>query len=162
MANMFLSLSKIEGESRDHIHHGEIEVHDWDWGLNNKASFRLSSEEAAQHTRVQHLIVHKMFDKATPTLMLYCRKGWKIPHGKLTCRKNDGENQVEYLVINFSDIKVNEVKWAPKGEDPRGIPEILELSFFKVQLTYQVQKKDGSLGGASDFPEYDIANPDKT
>lgn len=162
MANTFLSLTNIEGESLDYIHEGEIEVHDWDWGLNNRATFRVSAAEAAQQTRVQHLIIHKMFDKATPTLMLYCAQGRKIPHGRLTCRKNDGEQHVAFLMIDLSDIKVNEVKWAPKGDDPRGIPEILELSFLKVKLSYQVQIRDGSLSGASEFPEYDVGNPDKT
>src|ERR1700753_1234357 len=148
MANTFLSLANIEGESLDYIHQGEIEVHDWDWGLNNKATFRVSAAEAARQTRVQHLIIHKVFDKATPTLMLYCAQGRKITTGRLTCRKNDGEQQVAFLLIDFRDIKVNEVKWSPKGEDPRGIPEILELSFSKVKVTYQVQTNDGSLSGA--------------
>lgn len=160
MANMFLALTNIQGESRDHIHQGEIEVHDWDWGMHNKASFRLKADEAAQHTKIEHLKVHKKFDKASPTLMLYCAHGKKIPEGTLTCRKNDGENQVEYLIIKLHDIKVNEVKWDPKGEDPGGIPETLELSFFKVHVIYKVQILDGSLAGATEFPPYNVANPD--
>jgi type VI secretion system secreted protein Hcp len=162
MANMFLALTNIQGESRDHAHAGEIEVHDWDWGLHNKASFQLTGDQAAQHTKVQHLIIHKMFDKSSPTLMGYCAYGKKIPEGTLTCRKNDGENQVEFLIIKLIDIKVNEVKWGVKGEDARGFPEILELSFLKVRATYQTQIQDGSLAGATEFPIYNIADPDKT
>ncbi len=48
MANMFLSLTNIHGESLDHVHAGEIEIHDWEWGMDNAASFRLDPERGDQ------------------------------------------------------------------------------------------------------------------
>jgi type VI secretion system Hcp family effector len=152
---MFLALTNINGESRDHVHAGEIEIHDWEWGVDNAAPFRLEAEQAAKQTQFQHLTVHKMFDKASVTLMNYCAHGRKIDHGKITCRKNDGDNQVEFLKIILTDVKVDSVKWAPKGEEVRGIPESVELSFFHFKIVYETQIQDGSLSGKSEF-EYDV------
>jgi type VI secretion system secreted protein Hcp len=162
MANMFLSLTNIHGESLDHVHAGEIEIHDWEWGMDNAASFRLDPSEATKQTQTQHLIVHKVFDRASPTLLNYCAHGKKIEHAIVTCRKNDGDNQVEYLKLMFTGVKVNSVKWTPKGEDHRGIPEAVDFSFFLFKVIYQTQVQDGSLAtkegltaGKSEF-EWDV------
>ena len=133
MANMFLKLTNIHGKSRDHKHHGEIEIHDWDWGIENAASFRLEADKAAKQTQVDHVFVHKMFDRASPTLMNYCAYGRQIDEAVITCRKNDGDHQVEYLKIILTGVKVDGVKWAQKGEDPRGIPEIRRVVILSLQ-----------------------------
>jgi type VI secretion system Hcp family effector len=155
MVNMFLALTNIHGESRDHIHAGEIEIHDWEWGVDNAAPFRLEAKDAAKQTQIQHLTIHKVFDKASVTLMNYCAHGRKIEEGKITCRKNDGNNQVEFLKIILTDVKVDGVKWPCRGEEIRGIPETVELSFFHFKIIYEMQIQDGSLSGKTEF-EYDV------
>src|SRR5579859_5317875 len=129
MANMFLLLTKIDGESLDLVYEGKIEVHDWDWGMHNNASFDLTGTKAAQHTRFSHLNIHKKFDKASPTLMLYCAYGTKIPEATLVCRKNDGGVPVDHLKIFLKDVKVNQLTWPIKGSDVGGFDETLERSF---------------------------------
>ena len=156
MANMFLKLTNINGESRDHTHAGEIEIHDWEWGMDNAASFRLNPDDATKQTQTQHLIVHKVFDKSSTGLLKFCANGAKIESAMVTCRKNDGPNQVEYLKLIFAGVKVNSVKWAPKGEDHRGIPETVDFSFFRFKVIYETQLQDGSLGGAHEF-EWDVS-----
>jgi type VI secretion system secreted protein Hcp len=151
MANMFLALTNIHGESRDHAHEGEIEIHEWTWGVTNKAPFRLEASEAAKQTEIGHVTVTKMFDKASVTLMNYCAQGRKIAEGTITCRKNDGEKQVEFLKIKLIDVKIQSVQWPGKGEELRGIPETVELAFFKFHVMYATQIQDGSLGGRNDF-----------
>jgi type VI secretion system secreted protein Hcp len=156
--NMFLKLTNIQGESLDFIHEGEIEVQDWTWGLDNPAPFRLEAKQASKQTEFDVLTITKMFDKSSTTLMTYCASGEKIPTGLLTCRKNDDEQQhVAYLTIELTDVKVDKVSWDGKGEDPRGVPETVELSFSKVHVIYQTQLNDGSLTGQVDF-EFDVAN----
>jgi type VI secretion system secreted protein Hcp len=155
MANMFLALSNIPGESCDHVHAGEIEIHDWEWGVTNAAPYRLEAEDAAKQTVIHHLTIHKVFDKASVTLMNYCTNGKKIEHGKITCRKNDGDNQVEFLKIMLTGVKVDAVNWSLKGEEWRGRPETVELSFFHFKMIYETQINDGSLSGKSEF-EHDI------
>jgi type VI secretion system secreted protein Hcp len=156
MANMFLYLTNIQGESQDHSHRGEIEIHDFDWGMDNAASFRLKEDDAAKQTQTEHLTVHKKFDRASPTLMNYCANGRHIDEAVLTCRKNAGDDQVAYLKIFLTGVKVNSVKWTPRGEDHGGIPETIDLSFFWFKIVYETQIQDGSLAGKTEF-EWDVA-----
>jgi len=160
MANMFL-LTNIPGESLDAVYEGKIEVEDWEWGMHNHAAFQLTGSKAAQHTRFKHLTVHKKLDKSSPTLMQFCTYGTKIPEATLVCRKNNGGGvPVDYLKITLKEVKVTSVDWPAKGSDFGGFPETLELSFHQVQVEYSVQIADGSLGGATEFPLYNIADPD--
>jgi type VI secretion system secreted protein Hcp len=162
LPTMFLCLHNISGESLDDTYYGQIEVVDWDWGMDNNASFNLTGEKAAQHTSYSHLNIFKKIDKSSPTLMLYCANGTKISEGTLICRKNAGGSPVDYLKIHMKEIKVNQLRWPFKGSDEGGLSETLELSFHQVSAEYSVQMADGSLGGTTEFPLHNISNPDDT
>lgn len=153
--NMFLALTNILGESLDQDHKMEMDIFDWTWGMNNNAPFRLVDKDAAKQTTFDSIIVTKMFDKASTTLMTYCANGMKIPEGTITCRKHDGDAPVEYLRIKISNIKVESLNWAGRGDDPRGIPEQVHLSFLNIQVIYEVQRRSGSLVGPNEF-EYSL------
>jgi type VI secretion system secreted protein Hcp len=145
MANMFLKLTKIHGESLDHVHKKEIEIYDWGWNISNQAPFRLQESEATRQTEVGHITIEKIVDKATTALTSHCAFGRHIPEGILTFRKNAGDSQVEYLQITLTDVKVEKVVWDVKGE--HGIKETVDLSFLKFKINYYTQHHLGDLGG---------------
>jgi type VI secretion system secreted protein Hcp len=153
--NMFLALTNILGESMDEDHKMEIDIFEWTWSMNNPAPFRMGEDDAAKQTNINPIVVHKMFDKASTTLMSYCANGRKIDEGTITCRKlgGGGENvkPVEYLKIKLSDVKVDDITWGGRNEDTRGIPEVVTLSFLVVEVIYDVQRRDGSLVGHNEF-----------
>jgi|SRR5581483_8277775 len=153
--NMFLALTNILGESLDADHKMEIEVSEWTWGMSNNAPFRLQESEAAKQTQVNSIVVQKLFDKASTTLMNYCANGKKIPEGTITCRKHGGggeyDRPVEYLKIKIFDVKVDSLTWGGRNEELRGISEHVNLSFLKFQVIYQVQRRDGTLVGPNEF-----------
>src|SRR5271154_31961 len=162
MADMFLQLTNITGESLDIDHETEIEIQDWSWGLDNDASFALRQKGAATpHTSVAHLSVTKMIDNATVPLVQYCAEGTHIKDGVLVCRKNTGDkfgakdtpqkHVDEYWKIELSDVKVLSVKWPGKNPEDRFI-ETVDFSFLKFNITYKME----SLGDA----QSDLA-PDK-
>src|ERR1700756_2134990 len=102
--NMFLALTNILGESLDADHKMEIEISEWTWGMNNTASsFLMGEDDAAKKGHMDAIVVTKMFDKASTTLMSYCAHGKKIDEGTITCRKHAGERPVEYLKIKLRD-----------------------------------------------------------
>jgi type VI secretion system secreted protein Hcp len=151
MGNMFLKLTNFHGESLDHKHHGEIEIHDWGWKIENHAPFRLG-EDMAKQAQVDHITIDKFFDKSTTTLMDYCANGRQIPHGLITCRKNAGDSQVEFLKIKLTDVKIEKVDWSDKGDKNLGIREGVELSFLAFEIEYYRQNNvDGDLGGINSF-----------
>jgi type VI secretion system secreted protein Hcp len=163
--NMFLKLKDITGESLDLDHPNEIEIHNWSWGLDNNASFRLRDEKSATpQTTVAPLTIDKMLDNATVPLVQYCAQGTHIAEGELVCRKNTGDkygseehhkkHQDEFWKIKLKDIKVLSVRWPGVAEEHR-IPETVELSFLSFTVFYQMQTQEGNLTGARHFP-FDI------
>jgi type VI secretion system secreted protein Hcp len=149
--NMFLALTNILGESMDVHHKMEIEVVDWTWSMSNSASFRIVDTNAAKQPTINGIVITKMVDKASTTLMTYCANGKKIDEGTLTCRKHDGDEPVEFLKIKLTGVKVDALGWTGKNEDNRGIPETVTLSFLQVQVICEVQRRDGSLVGPNEF-----------
>lgn len=157
--NMFLALTNILGESLDHKHKMEMDIYEWTWGMSNSVPYRLMEKgDAAKQTTVNNIIVTKMVDKASTTLMTYCANGMKIEEGTITCRKHDGEEPVEYLRLKMFECKVDSLTWGGRNEDARGIPEQVSLSFLRCQVIYEVQRRDGSLVGPNEF---DFVLPDQ-
>jgi type VI secretion system secreted protein Hcp len=137
MADMFLKLTDISGESMDIDHEDEIEVFDWRWGLDNDASFALRDQgQATPHTTVAHLSIDKVLDNATVPLVQYCAHGKHISEAVLVCRKNTGAKYGEkhtpqghvdeYWKIELRDVKVLTVKWP--GKAPEGTSSRLSIS----------------------------------
>lgn len=155
--NMFLALTNILGESMDEDHKMEIEISEWTWGMTHTAPFRMGEDDATKQTNLAPIVVTKMFDKASTTLMSYCANGRKIDEGTITCRKHAGERPVEYLKIKLRDVKVDSLNWGGRGEEGHAIPEVVTLSFLHVEVIYDVQRRDGSLVGHNEF-EFDTAN----
>jgi type VI secretion system secreted protein Hcp len=150
MAEMFLKLTDINGESLDEgipiFHKDEIEISHWTWDLTNNASFELNQKQSTKVT-VQDIIITKACDAATPTLMKYCVLGKHIPNAKITCRKNDGftahgnkVKKLEYLTIWLKDAMVKSVNFSGQGTEQE-LVEVVTLSFAEFEVQYKPQKQ---------------------
>jgi type VI secretion system secreted protein Hcp len=170
---MFLALGNgsallIEGESLDEAHLNEIVVLDWDWGLTNVAPIALKESDDTKSAHVNPLTINKVFDKASPALAKYCALGKHIPKGKFTLRKHGGHlpepgkidnsgDMREFLTIELEDIKITSVGWGAKGgEDERGIPETVILTFLKCKITYKKQDNSGQLTEGPSIFNFDV------
>ena len=142
MADMFLKLDGIQGESIDYEHHNGIEIVDFTWGLTNSASYALTQQDAANNAKVDNVTVTKFFDKSSITLAQFCATGQHIPEGRIICRKNTGDEnhpKLDYLLIVLKKVMVTNVKWAGKEASPgapSGAPETVTLSFLQFHLYY--------------------------
>ena len=61
----------IEGEATDEVHHGEIDVLAWRWGMNQSGSMHAGAGGGAGKVNIQDLLLTKYIDKSTPKLMLH-------------------------------------------------------------------------------------------
>ena len=149
MAEMFLKLTDINGESLDEgipiFHKDEIEISQWSWELKNAASFELNQKQST-NVAVQNVVITKACDAATPTLMKYCVLGKHIPNAKVTCRKNDGftahgnkVKKLEYLTIWLKDAMVQSVNYTGLGTEE--LAEVVTLSFAEFEIQYKPQKQ---------------------
>jgi type VI secretion system secreted protein Hcp len=150
MAEMFLKLDGIEGESLDSSHGGEIEIKSWGWVTENHVRWDVNQGGQSTKVDVNHIYLEKICDKASVTLYQDCVTGKHIKSGTITCRKNDGDQKVEYLVVKLTDIMVTKVEFSGDGES-QSLKETVGLSFAEFRLDYKVQNDTGSAGGAKSF-----------
>jgi len=151
MSEMFLKLDGIDGESLDAAHGGEIEIKGWGWVTTNAVRWDVNQGGQSTKVEVKEINIDKSCDKASVTLYQNCVTGKHIKNGTITCRKNDGEQKVEYLIVKLTDIMVARVEFQGDG-DAQALKETIQLSFAEFRMDYKVQNDAGSAaGGAKSF-----------
>jgi type VI secretion system secreted protein Hcp len=160
MADMFLMLDGIKGESIDALYRDHIEIHGWEWHIENNASISLTPGDAVKHTSFRSIKLDKLYDVSSVTLMNFCALGKHIPKGTLACRKNIGSRNVdnqsgevakmEYLILELKNIKVDKIEWPGRCE-PQIVAESVTLTFNEFAMTYQLQNERGDPVGAVEF-----------
>ena len=150
MAEMFLRLDGVKGESLDQTHSDEIELKKWDWTTSNHVKWDLNQGGQSTKVDVKEITIEKICDKAAVILYQCCVTGKHIPTARITCRKNDGDQKVEYLTVDLKDIMVSEVAWNGDGGEQM-LPETVKLSFAEFKLNYSVQADAGTAAGATSF-----------
>src|SRR6185436_17142128 len=106
--DLFMVVDGIKGESKDKAHKEAIDVLAWSWGLSNSGSFHTGGGGGSGKVNVNDLSFTKYVDKASADLQLFCCNGKHIPKAKLIVRKA-GENPLEYLTIELTDVLVTGV-----------------------------------------------------
>jgi len=152
--DMYLKLDKIDGESQDDAHKGEVDVLAWSWGMSQSGNMHMGGGGGAGKVAIQDISITKYVDKASATLMKYCSQGDHIPNALLTVRKAGGK-PLEYIKIKMSDVLVSSISTGGSGGEDR-LTENVTLNFAKVENTYTEQKPTGDKGAEIEF-KYDIA-----
>ena len=150
MAEMFLILDGIEGESLDQKYHGKIEIKNWEWHTKNNVRWDINQGGQSTKVDIQDIDLKKICDKASVTLYQCCVTGKHIKNGKIVCRKNDGDSKVEYLIVTLTDIMITKVDWMGDGQSP-SLDENVSLSFAEFRLDYSVQADTGNPAGGKSF-----------
>jgi len=155
MADTYLKIDGITGESDDDKHPNEIVVSSWSWGANHSGSAQSQVGKGGGSGRVvvRDLQITKAMDKSSPVIAQSCASHKHFPTATLTCRVQ-GDTPLEYLVIKFSDVVISSIHW--NGHDGGGKPsENVTLSFAKYEMDYTPQMADGS-GGPKVHGGWDI------
>lgn len=141
----FLKIDGIDGESMDAKHSNEIEVITWNWSESQTGTMGQGGGGGAGKVSMQDFAFTMYTCKASPKLLLHCANGKHIPKATLIGRKA-GEQQQEYLKIEFSDFLVSHFSTGGSGSDIRPVDNIA-FNFSKIEYEYKAQKKDGTLDG---------------
>jgi type VI secretion system secreted protein Hcp len=155
MAEMFLKLDGIEGESLDSVHGGEIELALWGWTTTNTVRWDVNQGGQSTKVELKDIELEKVCDKATVTLYQCCVTGKHIRHGTITCRKNDGEQKVEYMVLHMKDIMVTKVQFTGDGSS-QSLKETVGLSFAEFRMDYKLQNDSGNAAGGAKSYQFNI------
>ena len=140
MANYFLKIDGIAGESSDAKHKGEIELVSFQWGLTQSGTQAGGGGGGAGKVQFQDFHFTQQTQKSSPALMLACASGQHIKGAVLTGRRT-GKVQLEFLTIKFTDVLVSSFQEAAGGDE---VPiEEVGLDYARIQVTYRPQDASG-------------------
>ncbi len=151
IADIYLKIQGIDGEAQDKEHKNEIEIRTWSWGAQNAGSMSSGTGGGKGKVDVHDLRVSKLACKATPEIIKAVCNHKHFPSAKLTVRKH-GENPLDYLVIELSDVLIT--NYSSSGSGPE-VHEDLTLNFAKIKLEYKIQDNKGKQA-ASPTVTYDV------
>jgi len=143
MADIFIWIEGIAGESQDASHAGEIDVLSWHWSITQRSSMHSGSGGVAAKATVSDLHFMHEIDRASPNLASYCFQGKHIPRVLLTMRKAGGI-PFEYLKIRMYDVVISLVE--PAAGDGIAL-EHVALSFARMKKEYVMQSPIGGSQG---------------
>jgi type VI secretion system secreted protein Hcp len=145
VADFFLQITGIAGESTDAKHKGWIDVDAWSWGETNAGTVSAGGGGGAGKVQVQDLSFTTRVSKASPKLFLACATGQHMKEAKLVA-VHSGAMQQEFLAWTFSDILVS--SYQTGGAEGDLVMDQVSLNFAKLKVEYKAQKADGSLEGS--------------
>lgn len=151
MADIFIKINGIAGESRDSVHNGEIEVVSWHWKMAQASPMMSGSGGGAGKATIHDLRFVHQIDRASPNLMRYCLTGRHIPEVVLSVRKAGGK-PLDFLTLRMGDVVIASVE--PIVFD-NNYYESVSLSFSRVKQEYKLQNELG-LGAGAVTASFDI------
>jgi type VI secretion system secreted protein Hcp len=147
----FMKIEGIPGESKiTEKHRNEVDVLSWSWGMNHPISGGGGPE-------VEDFRFRKTIDKATPILFLSCCDGKHIDEATLTVSRHIEKVRFDYYKVKMTDVIVTSV--GPKEGDMGPPTEEVSFNFSKIEMTYIVQKADGTAGQKY---QGECLNPERT
>jgi type VI secretion system secreted protein Hcp len=143
MADYYLQITGIAGESKEAKHKDWIDVLSWSFGESNAGAAAAGGGAGAGKVQMSDFNFMKATSKASPKLFLACAQGQRMKEAKLSAVKT-GAMQQEYLSWTFSDVLISSYQTTGSGGDIS--MDSVSLAFSKVQVEYKPQNPDGSLG----------------
>ena len=142
MADYFLQITGIAGESKEAKHKDWIDVLSWSFGESNPVLPAAGGGGGAGKVQKNDFNFMAATSKASPKLFLACATGQHMKEAKLSAVKA-GAMQQEYLSWTFADVLVTSYQTSGSGGDIS--MDSVSLAFSKVKVEYKAQKADGSL-----------------
>jgi len=141
LADIFLKIEGIKGESLDSKHKDEIELVGFSWGVTNPAGGGAGGGGGAGKAHFQDFHVTMRVNKASPVLFLSCASGKHIKEANLSVRRAQ-PTPIEYLKIKFTDVLVSSFEEAAGGGDAP--QEMVAFNFGKIAVEYTPQSPRGA------------------
>jgi type VI secretion system secreted protein Hcp len=139
VAEYFLKLDGISGESQDAKHKNEIELVSFSWGVAQLGAERGLAGAGAGRAQFQDFHFVMRVNKASAQLFLATASGKHIKEARLSARRAV-KKQLEYLKIKFSDVLITSFEQAGGEDEP---VESVAFDFAKIELDYTPQAPQG-------------------
>ena len=147
LADYFLKIEGITGESLDASHEKEIEIRSFSFGATQAGSFATGSGGGSGKVQMQDFHFTMPLQKASPQLMKANATGQHIDNAILTCRKSGDDKQLEYLKIIFSHVLISSFQSNGSSDGDTLPVDQISFNFEKIEYQYKPQLASGQLGG---------------
>jgi type VI secretion system secreted protein Hcp len=148
IADYFLKIDGIPGESVDKAHKAEIQLESFSWGETMPdlgPGAHTGGGAAAGKVQMGDFHFVSRINKASPMLMLACASGQHIKQAVLSVRRT-GKQLQDFLVIKMTDVLVSAYQ---SGGTPNDVPlDQISFNFAAIHVDYHPQNPNGSLGAA--------------
>lgn len=142
-----LKIAGIDGESTQKGHENEIELLDWNWGVENAAKPAAGSGSATGKAVARALVFTHRYDRASPQLAKACAQGKHLAAATLSARKA-GKGQQDFLTVTLKNVLVASVS---VSGDVEQIGESVALTYEQIEVTYRPLDARGGLGNGVGF-----------
>ena len=146
LAETFLKLGDIKGESTDVKHKGEIEILSFTQSFLNTTSLATGSGSGAGKVECGAITMMKSIDVSSPLLLKGVATGQHFKNAVITFRSGNMATQSsEYYVVTLEDVLITELSQTDSA-DPNRIFEKLVLNARTFEYKYTPTTIKGSLG----------------
>ncbi len=146
--DVYLQIDGIKGESADDTHRDWIECVSAAWSVHQPKSATSSTGGGHTAERCEHgdVVIAKLADLSSPTLLQTCSSGKTIPKAKFEFMRADGQGQrIKYFEIELENVLIGAVVPSIRAGDI--LSEHVSLKYAKVRWKYTQQKISGGAGG---------------
>ena len=145
----FLEIEGIKGETEDKQLPDHIELLSYSFGASQAGAFAYGGGGGAGKCQFQDFHFNKRCDKASTVLFLHCATGKHIKKATMKVRKASGKQEI-YFKAEFTDILVSSYTVSGQGSGDPIPTESISFNFDKMQISYNLQKSDGTMAGFVD------------
>jgi type VI secretion system secreted protein Hcp len=158
MADIYIKINGVDGESTDSQHQNWIEALSFVHEITQPASATAASAGGGTTARTMHgdYEIVKYVDKASPKLYELSSSGKHIPTIQIDMLRASGDSRVKYMQVDMKQVVVSYV--SPSGgatatdstsnNDHTQFPtEVVRFNYGEIKWTYIQQKRDGSGSG---------------
>jgi len=147
MADMYMQVDGLKGESTDSEHKDWIELLSYNHSISQPASATANSAGGGTIGRCQHsdFSITKYVDLASPKMYELCSSVKHLKNVTIDLMRSSGDSRVKYMEIKMEQVVISHVAPAGGGDFPS---EAVSFNYGTIKWTYTQQKRtDGSKGG---------------
>jgi len=144
LAESFLKLGDIRGESTDSKHKGEIEILSFSQSFTNTSDGSFGGGAGTGKVQCGAISMLKSIDASSPFLLKGVATGQHYKDAVITFRAAGSKESQEYYVITMSDVLISELSQTDSA-DPNRIFEKLVINARTFEFKYTPSSVKGSV-----------------
>lgn len=149
MADCFIKLDQVNGESGDSEFKDHIQVEGWDWSISQHPSGGFD-QKSTRRAELSNFVFTHVVDSASPSLWARCARNDLVPTATIVMRRAGGSAQ-KYVNIKLKGVRILSVSLQHSAAYVIPLERVV-LAYEQVEYEYAAQSaKGGDRSGRAVF-----------